>query len=328
MAGSSRTTMSSEDPKCDMRIPLSVPNIGPAERESIDKCLADGWVSTAGPYVPRFEKDFADYLGVDDAVAVVNGTCAIQLALRLVGVQPGDPVIVPDLTFIASATPVAHIGARVVPVDVRRDTLCLDAVKLEAVLSKLESQGTPAKAIVAVHLYGHPADMDAIGAAAGRHGVPVVEDAAESLGSKYRGRHTGVIGDVGCFSFNGNKIITTGGGGMLVSRREGLVERARHQINQARADALEFDHDEIGYNFRLTSLQAALGIAQLRRMDEFLAAKRRTAAFYAARLAHVPGLTVLGEVGDVCRNAWMPAEGRATRHAQPLRASFRSRATI
>lgn len=306
MATSSLTTTSSEHPECEMRIPLAEPNIGPGERESVDKCLADGWVSTAGPYVPRFERAFADYIGAEDAVAMVNGTCALQVALRLVGVHPDDPVIVPALTFIASATPVAHIGARVVPVDVCQDTACLDAAKLGDALSKLQAQGTPAKAIVAVHLYGHPADMDAIGEMADRYGVPVVEDATESLGAKYRGRHTGVIGDIGCFSFNGNKIMTTGGGGMLVSRREGVVERARHQINQARTDTFEFDHDEIGYNFRLTSLQAALGMAQLRRMGEFLASKRRSTAFYAEHLTHVPGLTVLGEVGDVLRNAWMP----------------------
>lgn len=296
----------SSDPAVPVTIPLAIPNVGPSEQAMVDECLASGWVSTAGPYVRRFEERFARAIGVDDAVSVVNGTSAIQLALRVLGVGAGDTVIVPDLTFIATANPVLHAGAEPVLLDVDERSLALDPQRLDEALKALRRDGRAAKAVIVVHLYGRCAPVQELLSICREHGAALIEDAAESLGSRLADRSTGTVGDVGCFSFNGNKILTTGGGGMLVARDAALLRRARHLSTQARTDPVEFDHDEAGYNWRLPSTAAALGIAQLDRLEEFVRAKRRVQEFYRDALADVPGLKVLDEQAPGNCNFWMP----------------------
>ena len=216
----------------------------------------------------------SSYLGAVDAVAVSSGTAALHVALRLLDIGPGDEVLCPSLTFVATTHAITYTGARPAFLDSQRETWGLDPLELRRFLDEEcireedggltdRSTGRLIKAVMVVHLYGHPVDMDPVLSAADEYGVPVIEDAAESLGSLYKGKCTGVLGRVGCLSFNGNKTVTSGGGGMIVSQDQGLLDRARHLINQARDPGDEFHHSEVGYNYRLSNLQAALGLAQL-----------------------------------------------------------------
>lgn len=278
------------------RIPLAEPTIGGNAARYLQECLDTNFVSSVGPFVGRFEAEFAAAVGSRYAVACASGTAAIHLALHVLDVGPGDEVLVPTLTFVASANPVRYVGATPVLVDVERATYDLDAGLVVEELDRRARLGQrqPA-AIEVVHLVGHPADLEGLIAATERHGVTVLEDASEALGATYRagvfaGRHVGTIGRVGCFSFNGNKLITTGGGGMLVTDDEAIARRARHLSTQARLPGRAYDHDEIGYNYRLSNLAAALGVAQLEELPGLLAARRALAARYDAAIAGLRGL--------------------------------------
>lgn len=280
----------------DTRIPLAEPSIGGNAAAYLEECLATNFVSSVGPFVERFEHEFADAVGARHAVACSSGTAAIHLALRVLDVGPGDDVLVADLTFVASINPITYVGARPILVDAEPATQNQDPALIVAELDRRAAAGErqPA-AIELVHLVGHPAAIDEVTAAADRHGIPVVEDASEALGARYTdgahaGRHVGTIGRLGAFSFNGNKLITTGGGGMIVTDDEALARRARHLSTQARLPGLAYDHDEVGYNYRLSNLAAALGLAQLEELDRLLTARRESAARYDAALAGIDGI--------------------------------------
>lgn len=269
-------------------IPLSVPNLRGNELKYVTEAVTSQWVSTAGPYIPEFEKKLAGYVGMPAAVACQSGTSGLHLAMETVGVRRGEEVIVPTLTFIAAVNPVRYLGAEPVFMDCD-DSLTMDPEKLrlfcqqdcefkDGVLINRRSKRRIA-AIVTVHIFGNLADMESIMHTAKTYGLPVVEDATEALGSYYedgiyKGRYAGTIGDIGVYSFNGNKIITTGGGGMIVSQREVFLERCRHLSTQAKKDAVYFVHDEIGYNYRMTNIQAALGLAQLEQLEGFIEIKK------------------------------------------------------
>jgi len=296
------------------RIPLSVPSIGELERRYVNECLESGWVSSAGPWVTRFEEAIATRVGVPHAVATVNGTAALHLALLVAGVERDDEVLVPNLTFVAPVNAVSYCGAHPVLVDAHPVTLCMApkvvqrfleerCVRRDGVTSN-RATGRRVKAIMPVHVFGHVADMDALSALARDWHLTLIEDASESLGSTWNGRPSGGIGHLGGFSFNGNKIVTCGGGGMLVTANEKWARRARHLSTQAKLDPFAYDHDAVGYNYRLTSLQAALGLAQLERLDEFLLHRRETLARYQRGLNELKSIRLLDEEPPVRSNFW------------------------
>ena len=282
-------------------IPLSVPNICGNELKYVTEALQDGWVSTSGSDIARFEKDMASYLGIEGACAVQSGTAGLHLCLRHFGIGPGDLVLVPTLTFIASVNPIIYQGAEPVFCDCDKH-LCIDAESLENwLVSDCEfdgcrtvekKSGKTVKAIMVVHIFGDTADMDKLMDVAERYGLIVIEDATESLGSRfpagrYAGRFTGTVGHAGVFSFNGNKIITTGGGGMVICRENGALDHIRYLSQQAKDDAVYFVNNEVGYNYRMTNLQACMGRAQLEQLDSFIQTKRANYRLYAERLADI-----------------------------------------
>lgn len=282
-------------------IPLSVPRIDGNEWKYIKECLDTNCVSSAGSFVNLFEKKFSEYIEAKNAVVTVNGTSALHLALVALGIGQGDEVIVPSLTFISPVNAVRYVGASPVFADVCRDTYVLDAAHIE----KLITQKT--KAILPVHIYGHPVEMDPLMEIAGKYGLYVIEDATESLGSMYKNRHTGTLGHIGCFSFNGNKLITTGAGGMLVTNDEAYGKHAKYLSNQTKTvqENGSFFHDEIGYNYRMPNILAAMGLAQLERIDEFISIKRRNAQYYDQLLKGTPGISLPAEK-DYARNVnWL-----------------------
>ncbi|MEL7511698.1 MAG: DegT/DnrJ/EryC1/StrS family aminotransferase [Cyanobacteria bacterium J06554_3] len=261
------------------RIPLSQPSITALEVACVTDAVESGWVSSRGEYIDRFEETFADYCGTKHALTTSSGTTAIHLALLAYGIEPGDEVIVPDMTFIATANAVTYTGAKPVFVDVDRDTLCLDVTKVaQAITPKT-------KAIIAVHLYGHPANIPALKAITRRHNIVVIEDAAEAHGASINGIRTGALGDCGVFSFYGNKIVTCGEGGMITTNDTALYERAKHLRSQAMSPTQRYWHTDIGFNYRMTNLQAALGFAQMTRIDEFIEKKKEIFAQYQRYLA-------------------------------------------
>ena len=266
-------------------IPVAEPLLGEKELEYVTDCIRSGWVSSVGEYVRRFEREFAAYCGVRYGVATHNGTVALHLALVALGIGPSDEVILPTLTFVATANAVTYTGATPVFVDSEPRTWNLDP----AVVARAITLRT--RAIIAVHLYGHPADMDPLRALAGEHGLTLIEDAAEAHGARYKGRRAGSLSDVAIFSFMGNKIITTGEGGMVLTDDGALAGRCFFLENHARQKENPYWHTEIGYNYRMTNLQAALGVAQLERIEELVAIRLRNAAQYKRRLAEIPGLT-------------------------------------
>jgi dTDP-4-amino-4,6-dideoxygalactose transaminase len=305
------------------RIALAEPTIGGNAQRYLDECLRSNFVSSIGPFVTRFEEVFAASVGARYAVACASGTAAIHLALLVLDVGPGDEVLVPTLTFVASANPVRYAGATPVFVDAEARTYNLDPALVVEELERRARAGIrqPA-AIEVVHLLGHPADMAPVLEAAARHGIPVVEDASEALGAAYlagplTGRQVGTIGRVGCFSFNGNKLITTGSGGMLVTDDEALAKRARHLSTQARLPGLAYDHDEVGFNYRLSNVSAALGLAQLEQLDTLLAGRRANAADYDAAIRDLPALVPAPRAAWADSSFWLytaalasPAGGR------------------
>ncbi|TAN45239.1 MAG: aminotransferase DegT [Nitrospirae bacterium] len=260
-------------------IQLDAPNIGEREKEFLIRAVESGYVSTAGPLVAEFEAAFAGLLGTKKAASTQSGTAALHMALYELGIGKGDEVIVPATTFAATVNPVLYVGATPVIADVDVETWTLSP---ESVESNLTGR---TKAVIPVHLYGVPCRMDEIMGIAEKHGLKVVEDATESLCSRYKGEFTGTFGDMGCFSFNGNKTITTGGGGMVVSREEQCIEHIKFLINQARDESAGYYHPEVGFNYRMTNLEAALGLAQMGRLEEFVAKKRRFNKIYREELS-------------------------------------------
>lgn len=269
-------------------IPLCIPEIRGNEWKYVKDCLDTNWVSSVGSYVNKFEEDFAKYLNVKEAVVTMNGTAALELALRSIGIGEGDEVIVSSLTFISPVNTIKYVGAEPVFVDVCRDTYVMDADKIEELI-------TPkTKAILPVHIYGHPVDMDKIMKISEKHNLYVIEDATEALGSLYKRKAVGTIGHIGCFSFNGNKLITTGAGGMLVSNEENFTQRAKYLSTQTKTimDNKGFYHKEIGFNYRMPNLLAAMGCAQLENIDEYIKVKRKNAQYYNKLLKDIKGITI------------------------------------
>jgi perosamine synthetase len=287
------------------RIPLSAPNIAGNEWRYVKECLDAGWVSSAGPFVERFEREFAAAVGSAHAVATASGTAALHIALLVAGVERDDEVLVSTLTFIAPGNAVRYVGAWPVFIDAEPQYWQMDPAAVERFLDQecvLENgtlrnrrSGRRVKAILPVHILGHPVDISPIVAAARRYGLAVVEDATESLGATYDGIPVGRFGVASCFSFNGNKLITTGGGGMIVTDDERIAERAKYLTTQAKDDPVEYVHGTIGYNYRLTNVQAAIGCAQLEQLSSGLAVKRQIAERYQAGLIEVPGITCMPE---------------------------------
>ena len=285
------------------RIPLSIPQLTGSEARYVQQCIDENFVSSVGPFVERFEREFAEATGAAHAVACASGTAALHLALRLAGAGPGAVVAVSTFTFIASANAIAYTGAEPLLVDSEPESWNLDPELLHDEVERRAARGDqlPA-AIEVVHVLGHPARLEPLLDLRERFGIPLVEDAAEALGATYRGgdldgRSVGSIGDYGCFSFNGNKVITTGGGGMLVTADPELAERGRHLSTQAKLPARGYAHDEVGYNYRLTNVAAALGVGQLEQLGDFVEAKRAIAARYDAAFADLP-------VGPAPAAAW------------------------
>lgn len=290
-------------PVQDGFIPLAVPSIHGNEWEYVKECLATGWVSSVGSYVERFEKSIAESVGSQFAVATTSGTAALHVSLQLARVEAGDDVVIPSLTFIAPANAVRYLGAWPLIVDVEDRYWQIDVEKLAEFFStrcdsrdgslRNRETGRRIAAMLPVHILGHPCDMDALVELAARYNLPVIEDATEALGARYKGRAAGSIGKAGCFSFNGNKLITTGGGGMIVTDDDALARKARYLTTQAKDDPVEYVHHEVGYNYRLTNVQAAMGCAQLEGIAGRLASKRSAAAFYAEQLNCVPGIRMM-----------------------------------
>ena len=302
-------------------ISLSVPTIKHNEWKYVKECLDTGWVSSAGPFVDRFEQNICALTGAGYAVACINGTAALHTALQIVGVQPEDEVIVPTVTFIAPVNTVRYIGAYPVFMDCD-DFYNLDVLKAKEFIEREtifkdghsynRKTGRCVRAIVPVHVFGNAVDLQNLIPICNEHNIKVVEDASESLGTYYNtgtleGRHTGTIGDVGCYSFNGNKIITTGGGGMLVADNGTYAQKARYLTTQAKDDTVQYIHNEIGYNYRLTNIQAAVGVAQLERLSEFIAAKRENYNSYKKTIENIVGLHLADVPPYANNNCWMYA---------------------
>ncbi len=296
-------------------IPLSEPEFGGNEWTYVRECLETGWVSSAGAFVDRFESAMARFVGSEYAVAVINGTAGLHTALGIAGVGPDDEVLVPSLSFIAAANAVRYCGAYPVFMDVDPVTWQLDPVKVVEFLESRcrtedgrclnASSGRRVRAILPVHVLGLACDMGSIAEAANRFGLAIVEDAAEGLGVRYRRRHVGTFGEVGVFSFNGNKTVTSGGGGMIVTDDPERAHRARYLTTQAKDSPKEYFHGEVGYNYRLSNLQAALGLAQLEQADRFIARKRKIASAYRAAFEDIPGITVMPEPDGVEATFWL-----------------------
>lgn len=299
-------------------IPLSVPNLKGNELIYVTKAVETEWVSTGGPYVNEFEKVVAEYVHTPGAVSCQNGTSGIHTALLLAGVTAADEVLVPTLTFIAAVNPVRYIGAEPVFMDCD-EALCVDAVKFESFCTtecsmqdgKLidNSSRKHVKALVVVHVFGNMANLEKILEIAQLFNIKVIEDATEAIGTYYldnlyAGSYAGTLGFMGIYSFNGNKIITTGGGGMIVSSDTELLKHAKHLTTQAKSDEVNFLHDEVGYNYRMTNLQAALGLAQMEQLEAFIAKKQENYHYYKEHLTEIPNLKLLPFRSDIRSNHW------------------------
>ena len=269
-----------------MNVPVNEPVITKEAKEYVMDALNTGWVSSAGPYIEKFEQAFAEYIGVKHAVSVTSGTAALHIALLSLGIGKGDEVIVPDFTMIASVFAVLYTGATPVFVDAEPDTCNIDVGLIEAKITK------KTKAIMPVHIYGHSVDMDPVLALGKKHHLHVIEDAAEAHGALYKEKKCGSMGQVGCFSFYGNKIVTTGEGGMIVTNDDTLAEKARALKDLSHIPGRRFWHDAVGYNYRMTNMQAACGLGQLKHIDEFLKHKQWMAAAYEKKLGKINGLTL------------------------------------
>jgi pyridoxal phosphate-dependent aminotransferase EpsN len=287
------------------RILLSIPHMGEHEREFVREAFDTNWLSTVGPQIDSFEREFSQRVGSLPAVALGSGTAAMHLGLRLLGVGPGDDVLCSTLTFVASVNPIGYLGARPVFLDSDRLTWNLDPNLVADTLAARARANRLPKALVVVHLYGQCADMDPIVEACARYEVPIFEDAAEALGATYKGKPAGTLGALAAFSFNGNKIITTSGGGMLVSANGDWIKRARFWSTQARDPGIAYEHSDVGYNYRLSNVLAAIGRGQLMVLDERVRQRRAVAARYAAAFADLPGLEPMPEASYGLHTRWL-----------------------
>jgi perosamine synthetase len=298
------------------KAPLHEPLFGGNEWTYVKDCLDTRWVSSVGAYVERFEQELVRYTGAKHAVATVNGTAALHTCLMLLDVRAEDEVLLPSLTFVATANAVAYCGAVPHFVDVEPVTLGVDAAKLDAYLADIADirndgcfnrrSGRRMRALIVMHSFGHPADMDALEQVCRRYKLELVEDAAESLGSFYKSRHTGTLGRIGALSFNGNKIATCGGGGAILTNDTELARRAKHITTTAKLPhAWQFVHDEVGFNYRLPNLNAALGLAQLEQLESFVERKRVLAQRYQDTFAHVAGVSIFREPPTARSNYWL-----------------------
>lgn len=296
-------------------IPLSVPNIAGNEWKYVKDCLDTGWISSVGAYVTQFEQMVAGFAGAPYGVATVNGTAALHISLLLSGVQADDYVLLPNLTFVASANAIRYLGAEPLLIDADPDYWQMDLDLLEEFLEDETDirdgqliyikDGRRISAIMPVHILGNMCDMDRFAGIVNKYPLPVVEDATEALGTTYKGQHAGTFSPLGCFSFNGNKIISTGGGGVIVSNDEALAKRAKHISNTAKASAEEYYHDEVGYNYRLVNLLAAVGVAQMELLPSFIRRKKEAVAFYKKELTGVGDIRFQQELPDVETNGWL-----------------------
>lgn len=280
-------------------IPVAAPALGEEELNNVILALKSGWISSAGDFIPEFEEKFSRYCGAKYGVATSNGTVALHLALNALGIERGDEVVVPALSFIAVANAVTYCDAKPVFIDSHPDYWCMDPEKIEEKITK------NTKAIIPVHLYGHPCDMDVIMNIARENKLYVVEDAAEAHGAEYKSKKAGSFGDVACFSFFGNKIITTGEGGMCITNDEELYEKMRILRDHGMDPKRKYWHKVIGFNYRMTNLQAAIGVAQLKKIDKLIKIKRKIAKIYSSRLKEVEGITLAPEMNWAKNVYWM-----------------------
>ncbi|MCZ8531825.1 LegC family aminotransferase [Psychrobacillus psychrodurans] len=297
-------------------VPLHEPTFNSKELEYVTECIETGWISSVGAYVTRFEEDLARFTGVKRAVAVMNGTAALHIALKVAGVQENEEVFMPSLTFIATANAASYLGAVPHFLDVSEKTLGLDPQKLEAHILAIgevkrnqlfnKETGRVIRAVVPMHTFGHSVELEELQLICEKYHLVLVEDAAESLGSYYKGKHTGSFGKISALSFNGNKIITTGGGGAILTDDEELANYAKHITTTAKVPhRWEYEHDEIGYNYRLPNINAALGCAQLEKMPEFIEEKRKLTAFYEELIAPLEGVMLFKEPEHSTSNYWL-----------------------
>jgi perosamine synthetase len=296
-------------------IHLSIPEIRGNEWKYIKECLDTNWVSSVGEFVDRFEHRVADYIGGKYGVAMANGTAALHIALLVAGVQPDDEVLVSTLTFISPANTIRYVDAWPIFIDAEPYHWQMDPQKIADFLKNdcrwkngellNKVTGRRIKAILPVHILGHPVDMDPILELAQKYELLVIEDASESLGAMYKGKKVGSLGDIACFSFNGNKLITTGGGGMIVTDDAEWAEKARYLTTQAKDDPLEYVHKEIGYNYRLTNIQAAMGVAQMEQLDNYIAIKRKIATAYENAFTNIAGVTPMRSASWALSTYWL-----------------------
>lgn len=289
----------------DKLILLSTPHIGNAELNFVKEAFETNWIAPVGPHVDAFEKEFCQVIGTNHAAAVSSGTAALHLALRLVGVEAGDEVFCSSLTFAASANPIVYQGAKPVFIDSDRTSWNMNPDLLHEALEKRARLGKLPKAVIVVHLYGQSADIYPILQACNQYDIPLIEDAAEALGATYKGLSPGTFGKIGIFSFNGNKIITTSGGGMLVSDDEQIVAKARFLATQARDPAPYYQHSEIGYNYRLSNVLAGIGRGQLQVLSERVKARRRNFEIYQRALGDIPGIEFMPEAEFGISTRWL-----------------------
>ncbi|MFH1115233.1 MAG: LegC family aminotransferase [Pseudomonadota bacterium] len=296
-------------------IPLSAPEMKGNEWAYVKECLDTNWVSSAGSFVDRFEDMVSAYVGTGYSIATVNGTAALHVALKVAGIEPDEEVLVSDLTFIAPVNAIRYVGAYPVFIDAEPEFWQMDVNRVSDFLSKEcswkrdglqnKKSGRRVRAVVPVHLLGHPVDVDPLLELARMYELVVIEDASESLGAKYKGKPVGSLGHMACFSFNGNKIITSGGGGMIVTNDAKWAQMARYLTNQARDDAVEYVHNEIGFNYRLTNVQAAIGVAQMERLGDHVCRKRGIAQSYREALKSIPGLRSIREADWALSTFWL-----------------------
>ena len=286
------------------RILLSVPHMSGREEGYVREAFSSNWLSTVGPHILKFERQFEEWLGIP-AVALASGTAAIHLGLRALGVSQGDTVFCSDLTFVASVNPVRYLGAEPVLIDSDASTWNMDPDLLSRAIRAAADCNRLPKAVIVVHIFGQCADMDPIREICGPHGVPVLEDAAEALGAAYNGKYAGTLGDVGIFSFNGNKIITTSGGGMLVSKDRALCDKVRHWATQARDAGVAYEHSEIGYNYRLSNVLAGIGRGQFEVLELRVQQRRAIAQRYREAFADIPGISPMPQAAYGLHTNWL-----------------------
>lgn len=287
------------------RIWLSPPHMGGTEINYVQEAFATNWIAPFGPNVDGFEKDLSLYTNVTDTAVLVSGTAAIHLALTILGVKPRDEVICQSFTFSASANPIVYLGATPIFIDSEDDTWNIDPDLLEEAVKSRISKGKKPKAIILVHLYGIPAKIDEIKSIADKYEIPLVEDAAEALGSRYKDKHVGTFGEMGIFSFNGNKIITTSGGGAIISNNKEYVRKARFLATQARDDAPHYEHSEIGFNYRMSNVIAGIGRGQMEVIDERVIIRRNNFELYRKELSRFEGIRFLLEPENSFSNRWL-----------------------